>query len=138
LLQEISDQQRFSKVQDDGKAPDNDEILKDSQPSCKGKERADPSGSEPSNTPRDTNDPRNFGGDPGDNDPDSLDDDDNDPDHVLSSTPTTHTPDVLTQLLNVINWPANTESKAKVHEPEVYDGTDQAKLCTFFLQCYIY
>jgi Retrotransposon gag protein/Zinc knuckle len=37
----------------------------------------------------------------------------------------------------VINWPANTKSKAKVCEPEVYDGTDQAKLRTFFLQCYI-
>jgi Retrotransposon gag protein len=44
---------------------------------------------------------------------------------------------MLTQLLNAINWPANTKSKAKVHEPEVYDGTDQAKLHTFFLQCYI-
>ena len=29
----------------------------------------------------------------------------------------------------------NTESQAKVREPEVYDGNDQAKLCTFFLQC---
>ena len=29
----------------------------------------------------------------------------------------------------------NTESRAKVHEPEVYDGNDQAKLRTFFLQC---
>ena len=29
----------------------------------------------------------------------------------------------------------NTESRAKVREPEVYDGNDQAKLRTFFLQC---
>ena len=29
----------------------------------------------------------------------------------------------------------NTESRAKVREPKVYDGNDQAKLCTFFLQC---
>jgi Retrotransposon gag protein len=136
-LQEISDQRCFSEVRDDDEAPNNGETLKDSQPSRKGKERADPPGGEPSNIPSDTNDPRNFGSDPGDDNPDSLDDGDNDPDHVLSSTPTTHAPDALTQLLNVINRPANTKSKAKVRKPEVYDGTDQAKLRTFFLQCYI-
>jgi Retrotransposon gag protein len=137
LLQEISDQQHFSEVRDDDEAPDNGETLKDSQPSRKGKERADPPSSEPSNIPRDTNDPRNFDGDPGDDDPDSLDDGNDDPDHIPSPTPTTHAPDVLTQLLNVINQPTNTESKAKVRKPEVYYGTDQAKLHTFFLQCYI-
>jgi Retrotransposon gag protein len=136
-LQEISDQWCFSEVRDDEKAPNNGETLKDSQPSHKGKERADPPSSEPSNIPRDPNDLRNFGGNPGDDDPDSLDDGDDDPDHVPSTTPTTHAPDALTQLLNVINWPTNTESKAKVHKPEVYNGTDQAKLHTFFLQCYI-
>jgi hypothetical protein len=136
-LQEISDQRRFSEVRDDDEAPNNGETLKDSQPSRKGKEKADPPSDEPSNIPHDTNDPRNFDGDPGDNDPDSSDDGDDDPDHILSPTPTTHTPNVLTQLLNTINRPANTESKAKVREPEVYDSTDQEKLRTFFLQCYI-
>ena len=29
----------------------------------------------------------------------------------------------------------NTESRAKVREPEVYDGNDQVKLHIFFLQC---
>jgi hypothetical protein len=136
-LQEISDQQRFSKVRDDEEAPDNGETLKDSQPSRKGKEREDPPSGEPSNIPCDTNDPRNFDSDPGDDDPDSSDNGDDNPDHIPSPTPTTHAPDMLTQLLNAINWPANTKSKAKVCEPEVYDGTDQAKLHTFFLQCYI-
>jgi hypothetical protein len=56
LLQEISDQCHFSEVQDDDKAPNNGETLEDSQPSCKGKGRADPPGGEPSNTPCDTND----------------------------------------------------------------------------------
>jgi Retrotransposon gag protein len=137
LLQEISDQRRFSEVQDDDEAPDNGETLKDSQPSHKGKEREDPPSGKPSNIPCDTNDPRNFDGDPGDDDPDSSDDGNDDPDHILSPTPTTQAPDALTQLLNAINRPANTESKAKVCEPEVYDGMDQAKLRTFFLQCYI-
>ena len=30
---------------------------------------------------------------------------------------------------------ADSGSWAKVHEPKVYDSMDQAKLCTFFLQC---
>ena len=137
MLQEISEQRRLSEVRDDDEAPNNGETLDDSQPSLKGKERADPPSGEPSNIPRDTHDPRNFGGDPGDDDPDSLDDGDRDPDYILSPTPTPHSPDVLTQLLNSLSRPANAESKARVREPEVYDGMDQAKLRTFFLQCYI-
>ena len=135
-LQEISEQRRLSEVWDDDEAPNNGETLEDSQPSHKGKERADPPGGEPSDIPCDTNDPRDFGGDPGDNDPDSSDDGDRDPDYISSPTPTNHAPDALTQLLNSLNRPTNTESKARVRKPEVYDGTDQAKLRTFFLQCY--
>ena len=85
-----------------------------------------------------TYDPRDFGGDPGDDDPDSSDDGD-DPDYIPSphSHSSHHTPDALTQLLNSLNRPNTAESKARVREPEVYDSTDQAKLCTFFLQCFI-
>ena len=102
-LQEISEQRRLSEVWDDDEAPNNGETLDDSQPSLKGKERADPPGGEPSDIPRDTNDPRNFSGDPGDDDPDSSDDGDRDPDYILSPTPTPHPPDALTQLLNSLS-----------------------------------
>ena len=127
----------MSEVRDNDEAPNNGETLDDPQPSLKGKERADPPGGEPSDIPCDTNNPRNFGGDPGDDDPDPSDDGDGDPDYIPSPTPTPHPPDALTQLLNLLSQPANVESKAWVREPEVYDSTDQAKLRTFFLQCYI-
>ena len=137
-LRDISEQRHLSETREEDVIvyEDNGHTMEDSQPSRKGKERADPPGGGPSNLPQDTNDPRNFGGDPGDDDPDSSDDGD-DPDYTLSSPSTHHTPDALTQLLNSLNRPMTTESKARVREPEVYDGTDQAKLRTFFLQCFI-
>ena len=137
-LRDISEQRRLSEAQDKDVINDNDNgnTLEDSQPSHKGKERADPPSGGPSNIPQDTNNPRNFGGDPGDNDPDSLDDDD-DPDYTPSSPTIPRTPNVLTQLLTSLTRPTTAESKARVREPEVYDGMDQAKLRTFFLQCYI-
>ena len=93
----------MSEVWDDDEAPNNGETLDDSQPSLKGKERAYPPGGEPSDIPRNTNDPRNFGGDSGDDDPDSSDDGDRDPDYIPSPTPTPHPPDALTQLLNSLS-----------------------------------
>ena len=73
-LRDISEQRRLSEAQDKDVINDNDNgnTLEDSQPSHKGKERADPPSGGPSNLPQDTNNPRNFGGDPRDNDPDSL------------------------------------------------------------------
>ena len=103
MLQEISEQCHLSEVRDDDKAPNNGETLDDSQPSFKGKEKADPPGGEPSNIPHDTNDPRDFSEDPGDDDPDSSDNGNGDPDFIPSPTTTPHPPDALTQLLNSLN-----------------------------------
>ena len=128
----------MSEVRDDDEAPNNGETLDDSQPSLKGKEKADPPGSEPSNIPHDTNDPRDFSDNPGDDDPDSLDNGDGDPDFIPSPTPMPHPPDALTQLLNSLNRPANAESKARVRKPEVYDGMDQAKLHAHILLGMLY
>ena len=137
-LRAISKQRCLSEARDEDVINDNDNgnTLEDSQPSRKGKGRAEPPSGEPSNLPQDTNDPRNFGGDPGDDDPASSGDGD-DPYYTPSSPTIPCTPDALAQLLTSLTRPATAESKARVREPEVYDGTDQAKLCTFFLQCYI-
>src|SRR3979490_2343136 len=79
------------------------------------------------------------GGPPGNGPPDDDPDDDNN--NPLDNAPNVDDNIDSDELIKkVFKCPAqppaaDTGSRAKVREPEVYDGTDQAKLRTFFLQC---
>src|SRR3979490_74449 len=79
------------------------------------------------------------GGPPGNGPPDDDPDDDNN--NPLDDAPNVddniNSDELIKKVFKRLAQPpaADTGSQAKVHEPEVYDGTDQAKLRTFFLQC---
>src|SRR3979490_3146678 len=79
------------------------------------------------------------GGPPGNGPPDDdPDDDDNNPlDDAPKVNDNIDSDDLIKKVFKRLAQPpaADTGSRAKVREPKVYDGTDQAKLRTFFLQC---
>src|SRR3979490_3411125 len=79
--------------------------------------------------------PGGPGNGPPDDDPD---DDNNNPlDDAHNIDDNIDSDELIKKVFKCLAQPpaADTGSRAKVHEPEVYDGTDQAKLPTFFLQC---
>src|SRR3979490_1059889 len=79
--------------------------------------------------------PGGPGNGPPDDDPD---DDNNNPlDDAHNIDDNIDSDELIKKVFKCLAQPpaADTGSRAKVHEPEVYDGTDQAKLRTFFLQC---
>src|SRR3979490_1712172 len=84
--------------------------------------RTPPPGGPPGNGPPD--------GDPDDDANNPLDDAPNVDDNIGSD-------ELIKKVFKHLAQPpaADTGSQAKVREPEVYNGTDQAKLRTFFLQC---
>src|SRR3979490_3597051 len=79
------------------------------------------------------------GGPPGNGPPDDDSDDNNN--NPLDDAPNVDdnidSDELIKKVFKRLAQPpaADTGSQAKVCKPEVYDGTDQAKLCTFFLQC---
>ena len=75
------------------------------------------------------------GNNPSDNDPD--DDNNNQPDSAPSVDTNIDSDKLIKKVFKYLAQPPTIDSgsQAKVCEPKVYDGTDQAKLCTFFLQC---
>ena len=73
------------------------------------------------------------GGPPGDEPP--IDDNDSDVSSIDSHPDTDQIVKKLFKCLAQPTTPADPGSHAKVCEPKVHDGTDQAKLRTFFLQC---
>src|SRR3979490_2052082 len=87
------------------------------------------------------------GGPPGNGPPDDdLDDDDNpddDDNNPLDDAPNVDcnidSDQLIKKVFKRLAQPpaADTGSRPKVREPEVYDGMDQAKLRTFFLQCIV-
>src|SRR3979490_1003323 len=84
--------------------------------------RTPPPGGLPDNGPPDD--------DPDDDDNNPLDDAPNVDDNIDSD-------ELIKKVFKCLAQPqaADTGSRAQVYEPEVYDSMDQAKLCTFFLQC---
>ena len=66
---------------------------------------------------------------PGDNDPD------NDPDDDPQDDDEEDGKRFFKKLLLALDKPSSKPSQAKIRNPKVYDGSDQAKLHTFFLQC---
>ena len=106
-LQSISDQHRLSKQPEDLQSihTPNDNL----EPIDKGKGREDPP--------------------PGDNELDDDPDDDPQDDDEEDGKK------FFKKLLLTLNKPISEPSQAKIRDPEVYDGNDQAKLRTFFLQC---
>src|SRR3979490_2435344 len=84
--------------------------------------RTPPPGRPPGNGHPDNN--------PDDDDINSLDDAPNVDDNIDSD-------ELIKKVFKCLAQPpgADTGSRAKVCEPKVYNGTDQAKLCTFFLKC---
>ena len=79
------------------------------------------------------------GGPPGNGPPDNdLDNDGNNPlDDAPSVDNNINSDELIKKVFKCLAQPptVDTGSQAKVREPKVYDGMDQAKLCTFFLQC---
>src|SRR3979490_1309770 len=76
---------------------------------------------------------------PGNGPPDyDLDDDNNNPpDDAPNVDDNINSDKLIKKVFKCLTQPpaADTGSQAKVRKPEVYNGTDQAKLHTFFLQC---
>ena len=66
---------------------------------------------------------------PGDNEPDDDPDDDPQDDDEEDGKK------FFKKLLLSLNKPSSEPPQAKIRDPEVYNGSDQVKLCTFFLQC---
>jgi Retrotransposon gag protein len=105
-LQSISDQRRLSEQPEDLQSIHTPPDDLDPEPTSKGKGRQDPLDDEPDDTP--------------DEDPQ----DDNEDRQKF-----------FKKLLHALDKPNVEPPRAKVRDPEVYDGNDQAKLRTFFLQC---
>src|SRR3979490_3434257 len=78
-------------------------------------------------------------GGPGNGPPDDDPDDDNN--NPLDDAPNIddniNSDKLIKKVFKCLTQPpaADTGSRAKVHEREMYHGTDQAQLCIFFLQC---
>src|SRR3979490_673860 len=120
-LQAISGLRRFSEQPEDVQSIN----TVDSEDLGHGRDqghRTPPPGGPPGNGPPDD--------DPDDNKNNPLDDAPNVDDNINSD-------ELIKKVFKCLAQPpaADTGSQAKVREPEVYDGTDQAKLRTFFLQC---
>ena len=106
-LQSISDQCRLSEQPEDLQSINTHDD--DPEPIDKGKGREDPP--------------------PGDNEPDDDPDDDPQDDDEEDGKK------FFKKLLLALNKPSSEPPQAKIRNPEVYNGSDQAKLRTFFLQC---
>ena len=106
-LQSISNQRRLSEQPEDLQSIHTPDD--DPEPIDKGKGREDPP--------------------PGDNDPD------NDPDDDPQDDDEDDGKRFFKKLLLALDKPSSKTPRAKIRDPEVYDGSDQAKLRTFFLQC---
>ena len=106
-LQSISNQRRLSEQPEDLQSIHTPDD--DPEPIDKGKGREDPP--------------------PGDNNPDDDPDDDPQDDDEEDGKK------FFKKLLLALDKPSSEPPRAKICDPEVYDGSDQAKLCTFFLQC---
>ena len=106
-LQSISNQRRLSEQPKDLQSIHTPDD--DLEPIDKGKGREDPP--------------------PGDNEPDDDPDDDPQDDDKEDGKK------FFKKLLLTLDKPISEPPQAKIRNPEVYDGNDQAKLRTFFLQC---